>query len=185
MPLYDHRVFRHRDEWWVAQVHSASGAGRSPQIPITHDRVTFTCLSDAKRDSKTASITTGLLNQMDHSSLVKVLGRAEPYGARFEMSPFNAPDVEQLGNLAVTKDDEGLRWVVRRLPPTLPETVALVEVICLDDSALKREIVLRPETVYDDAKLMAPFDVDTELVKLVKSTFRAYESTKEFRERQQ
>ena len=57
------------------------------------------------------------------------------------------------------------------------------EVICLDDSALRREIVLRPETVYDDAKLMAPYNVDAELVRMVKSTFKAYESEEDFWER--
>ena len=131
MPLYDHRVFRHvrANEWWVAQVHSASGAGAGSSIHVTDDLVTFTCLSDEKRQSKVANIPTGFLNQIDHASVVKLLERAEPYGSRFEMSPFNAPNAAELTRLGVRRDDEGLSWVIRRSEPRKAGGMPLMEVI--------------------------------------------------------
>ena len=38
-----------------------------------------------------------------------------------------------------------------------------MEVFCLDDSALKRDIVLQPETSYEDAKRLDVLDIDKAL----------------------
>jgi hypothetical protein len=140
MALLDHRVFRCGDQWWVAQVHSASGFGVGIGPPSLYRETTmFTCLSDSDAHSREHEIPAGSLNQLSHAVICRHVERAQPQGFRFEMSPFNAPDEQAVGS-AIFEDEEGLRWTTRRSRAIVVVTEAEVrpslELVCLDDSAL-------------------------------------------------
>lgn len=144
MALYDHRVFRADDKWWVAQVHSGSGAGAGVTPRISSETAIFTCLTDAEANSRRASIRAGSLNRLRHSAIKSLLERATPVETRFDMWPYNTPNEDELGAPALV-DDEGLKWVVRpsrvvRLEGGRAVEKQALEFICLDDSALRKEV---------------------------------------------
>ncbi len=78
-------------------------------------------------------------------------------------------------------DDEGLRWAVRETQSIVantsghPELYPAVELVCLDDSALKKEIRLASATTFHDFKTQFGDYGVSELIKVVKSTFRELE----------
>lgn len=157
MALYDHRVFRSGETWWIAQVHSGGGSTRGSGIPsrISRETVIFTCLTDRDANSRysTAMIPSGWLNRMRHSAITALLEAARLGESRFEMWPYNTPSEEELGPPAVV-DDEGLRWVVRqsravRLEEGVPVDRPALELICLDDSALRKEVLGADEVTLD------------------------------------
>jgi hypothetical protein len=148
MALYDNRVFSHNDEWWVAEVHGRTGAkwGDGPET-IHTESIVFTCLSDANRPSRVRVIDAGKLRTMDHSSIVRVLEKAESLTSRFSLNPTNAPDDEyvRLGLPVIRDEVEGLRWII--IETTLPRTKGItfeqapgLRVVCLDDSAYQRDV---------------------------------------------
>jgi hypothetical protein len=148
MALFDHRVFRRNDEWWAAQVHSASGAGYgSGNVPMTSERVYFSSLTDRDRNTLTARILPGSLNRLSHESLLLVLGAGEDFGSHFRMAAYNAPSLEELGP-AIHTDEENLRWAVRASRAVRldeggrPLQSSGLEFICLDDSALRKEVLV-------------------------------------------
>jgi hypothetical protein len=181
MALFDHRVFRIDREWWAAQVHSASGAGYGgTAVPITGERVYFSSLTDRNRNTVTARIPPGWLNRLSHSSLLKVFHTAKDFGTHFKMAAYNAPSLEELGP-AIFTDEEGLRWSAHptqalRLEggrdPVISEGI---EFVCLDDSALRKEISLppgsSPATFRSESK---PRDF-ARIVEAIKATYREYE----------
>lgn len=72
MAFYDNRVFKANGRWWVAEVHGASGIGNSHPPRIMHETVIFTCVSDDKQNSLSASLPARYLRLIDHT----VVGRA-------------------------------------------------------------------------------------------------------------
>ena len=180
MALFDHRVFRVEDGWWAAQVHSASGAGYSTTPPITNERVYFSSLSDRSRKTVTATIRPGSLNRLSHRSLLRVFHTAEDFGDHFRMAAYNTPSLEELGQPIYT-DDENLRWVVRPTETVrLSESGALatsegVEFICLDDSALRKELLLTGGQSFGAFRSkLGELDLPA-IVNGIKSTFLDYE----------
>jgi hypothetical protein len=173
MALYDTRTFRIDNEWWVAQVHGSVGAGFGGAVQATRETVFFTCVTDQDRESKSGDIPAGTLNRMNHESLVNVLRQARPFGHRMPISPANAPpDIEEVGRTEVIQDDERLRWTYRTT--TIPVfnrgevgSSSAIEVICLDDSALKGVIGLDVPGAGDTARGRIG-----ELVRAVKNAFR-------------
>lgn len=181
MALFDHRVFRVGDEWWAAQVHSASGAGYgNAKVPITSERVYFSSLTDRSRNTVTARIPPGWLNRLSHQSLLRVLRAAKDFGSHFTMAAYNAPSLEELGP-AIYTDDEKLRWALRPSRSIqLDETGKIaasegVEFICLDDSALRKEVLRAGGQGFDAfrSKVHA-LDLAT-IVSGIKATFTDYD----------
>ncbi len=181
MSLFDHRVFRVGDEWWAAQVHSASGAGYgTANVPMASERVYFSSLTDRARNTVTARIPPGWLNRLSHKSLRRVLQVGEDFGSHFRMAAYNAPSLEELGP-AIYKDDENLRWAAR---PT--RTIQLneagkplpsdgVEFICLDDSALRKEVLLAGgQSVNAFLSAVLQYDLAA-IVGGIKATFQDYD----------
>ena len=177
MALYDHRVFRTGDEWWVAQVHSGGGVGVGDIPPrITTERVIFTNLSDEDQESSTASIPAGFLNRMNHRSIVRLLRQAEPLRSRFDMYPYNTPNEDDFLGSAILLDDEGLRWAVKTIE-VQPNSAgayrpdALVEVVCLDDSAMRRELLIEMKSLPEVLSGGDRAHQSKELVQVVKATY--------------
>ena len=177
MALYDHRVFKVGDSWWVAQVHSASGgAGFLPSPPIRSEWVIFTNIANDDENSRIHRIRPGFLNRLSYSAIRQLLQQAKALDSRFEMHPYNAPSASALEHPHRFTDNEGLEWVVQ--PTTLvrqteagPKILPAVEVICLQDSALRKKILLQDETTYVDAKLTSAMNIDEGLISVVKSTY--------------
>ncbi len=147
MPMYDHRVFRHERNWWIAQIHSAVGGGwgEGPH-PTKREKVFFTSITDEGLMTRTANIPPGKLNQMSHRSLVEILMKAKPLDTRIEMYPYNAPPSEFVEN-EIIRDEEHLRWIIRRGRGLVEmreniSTCPSLELLCLDDSALRSDVLL-------------------------------------------
>lgn len=148
MALFDHRVFRFNGDWWVGQVHSASGAGWGDGDPaISREQVYFSNITNRETESKRASISPGLLNRLSHGSLIALLDGARPHGSYFRMAAYNAPSIEELGP-PIHVDGEGLRWATQPTSMIAVSTPDLVEhregvrFICLDDSALQKDVLM-------------------------------------------
>ena len=178
MALYDHRVFNSGDGWWAAEVHGGSGFAFGEVIPeISLESAIFTKLIDEKVQSRMASIPAGTLNRMSHKSIVRLLESAQPLSTRMEMNAYNTPDEREFHGLPIERDDENLRWVIRQKRIAIPAAATwqpdlLVEVRCLDDSALRRDLLLEFKggsgTERDD--LIMGIEVP-ELIAMVKATF--------------
>lgn len=192
MAIYDHRSFRQGEEWWVAEVHMASGAGVAgggPDAPApeelktTHDRVFFTCISDDKLPSRTAEIPSDWLNHIDHESVLRLLESAEELEGRFEMSPYNAPDARNYDEDDMIEDRDGLTWATRRtevLRVVNEEltTLPALELICLDDSAMRDEIAFDSEVTLSDYLTAYGDEGIRELIAAVTEDFREYDSAR-------
>ena len=169
MAMYDHRVFRCDAKWWVGEVHSGSTTGAGVQ-----ESVIFTCLSDLKAPSRSHPIPADVLNDLPHSTLCVILRCAEQWDDRLEMYPYNAPDEKRLPGPHIV-DDEGLRWgfLPRQgviVTTAVPELRPSLGFVCLDDSALRHEIVFSDDAAMR-SYLSAP-DQDTthKIIKLHRST---------------
>lgn len=177
MAMYDNRVFKHRDTWWVAQVHGGGGVGVGPETPdITEETVFFTALGDASK-SKVATIPAGSLNRITHRAVVGVLQAAEDFTERLDLEPVNAPDLNEVGGRDVYEDPDGLRWIIIETLSAGDRPIKSVEVICLDDSALRKDILLRAETDYADLRAVTGDAGPLALIDAVKRTFREYTPT--------
>ncbi len=178
MVLFDHRVFRFDNEWWAAQVHSASGAGYSDTPAMTSERVLFSSLTNRDRNTVTARIPVGWLNRLNYRSLTRVLQGGQDYGHHFKMSAYNAPSSEELGAPDFT-DSEGLRWVIRpdrivQVTEGGPAVVDACEFVCLDDSALRKDVALLGRTL-DELKAGPNDALRAEIVLRLKGTFEEFE----------
>lgn len=177
MAMYDHRTFLWKGKWWVAEVHGGSGAGWGNERPaITRESVFFTCISDEEVQTFSADITPGDLNRLSHSAIGDVLDKAEAFGSRFDMYPYNMPDAEELQRLPQVEDDEDLRWAYRKTRTVSVEDGAPglkdgLELLCLDDSALKGVIPFKDADTRADFLAMHGGEGVRELVKLLKSTY--------------
>mgnify|MGYP001595158171 CR=1 FL=1 len=177
MALYDHRVFKVGDRWWIAQVHSGSSlVSSAPNPRITHERVHFSSIDHETENSRTAEIPAGKLRRMSNRSLKQLLAVATDSGYRFDMYPYNAPWDDEQPPERIFADKEGLQWTIR--PSTAvrqgvhgPESVPAVEVVCLDDSALARQVLMDTPETYQDALRVAVPDIRQALVEEVKRTF--------------
>lgn len=185
MALYDHRAFRVAENWWVGEVHGASGAGTyaseeqvSPEdMTFTHDRVYFTCVSDEGLPSRTTSIPSDTLNRFSHDAILDLLDRAEEIDGRFEMHPYNAPDARSFSDDEMIVDRDGLTWAIQvsqviRLRDGEPTTVPAIEFLCLDDSALEGEILAKDFTTLADFRAAHGEDGLVELIEAVKEQYR-------------
>lgn len=176
MALYDHRVFRADGQWWVAQVHSGAGAGTTGGSEVTTERVFFTCISDKVVTGRTNRIPAGTLNRLSHRSIVERLRSGEEMQHGLRMHPYNAPPAEEFRDTPAFTDREGLRWVVRRSELVQHQDVGVsarpaVELICLDDSALRQTVLLEESHTYDDAERFAPADINEALIAAVKGRY--------------
>ena len=175
MAMFDSRVFRDGEEWWAVQVHGGSGFGCGPAKPdIQSETIVFTCLNDQERKSRLSSIAAGTLNRIAHEALVDLLRRSKDWSVRLDIDPANAPDPEELARHPSFTDTEGLRWVVRQVVVKRVTRGGIVEhpaveAICLDDSALRDEVLLENNATYQEALKWATFDINEELADLVKS----------------
>lgn len=186
MAIYDHRVFRDPEgKWWVAQVHAGGGAGayfegedpRDLPRPRTRELVLFRCLTDREASGRAFKVPADSLNDMSHRSILRALELAEEREHGLKLRPYNAPHIPE-GALDVEPfvDQEGLRWITRqtrsvRRTQEGAQPSPAVEVICLDDSALRKLIFLQDEATYQDAVQFGPADIDEALVRAVKDTF--------------
>lgn len=183
MAIYDHRVFRDPDgRWWVAQVHAGGGAGAYAEGEEPEDVtrmlevVFFRCLSDRAFSGRIFRIPADSLNRMSHRSIVRALELAEEREHGMKLRPYNAPHIGEDLDVEPFVDDEGLRWISRhtrsvRQSEEGPQSVPAIELICLDDSALRQVIYLQDEFTYRDAVQFGPGNIDEALVLAVKETF--------------
>lgn len=155
MALFDHRVFKSRDRWWIAQVHSGSSRVSSAgPARITDEQVHFTPIEPESENSRTVQIPAGTLRRMSYRSLVQLLEVAGDAGFRFEMYPYNAPWDDDNPSLDDVIDDEGLNWTFRRSTAVRQSsegliTVPAIDVVCLDDSAMARQVGMEGYTSFD------------------------------------
>jgi len=182
MALYDHRVFKQDQNWWVAQVHgqnSAVTSGPAAQAPMTHDFVFFTSLTLENTNSRVAFVPTGKLNSMSHRSIIRILERAEDFGSRREMEPYNVPDQTGYAGWNQITDEEGLRWVINKnriqKVPEYLQPFSSMEFVCLDDSALRRNILFQDSNAYDRFAETRGSTGDEQLIKHIKSSFEEVE----------
>lgn len=194
MALYDTRVFRaSTDSWWVGQVHGGSGGfhwgdAKGP-FPSVSEMVLFSCVSDKAVPTRSVSISAGMLNRMSHRSVLSLLSRAKPWtSGRFEISPANFPDPDALASFREVADPDGeaLRWVIRpsnviRASRAGAAKAAGVEVLCLDDSALRREVCWDDDTPFgtENANPQAS-DLAIALIGAVKGLFEDYKLDPEY-----
>ena len=157
MAVYDHRAFRVDGEWWIAEVHMASTEATwgSDPGPSVREQVFFSSIDPESSELRFAEIPAGKLNRLSHRAIRGLWSGAERSEGDLEMYPYNTPDAEELKDYPAVKDDEDLNWVVRptqvvRIHEGKPEIHSGVEAICLDDSALRKEITLSPEDTFDD-----------------------------------
>jgi hypothetical protein len=146
---------------------------------MSNDMVFFTSLSSEEKRTRTASLPAGSLNQLSHTSLRAVLENSDEYGERWPMSPFNAPSRDELGAPKFV-DEEGLNWTYRQVQTLRLDTAGhpvrlpAVELICLDDSALRKEVLLADGSVLDNFLAQYGSGAISELVTTVKSMFLQY-----------
>lgn len=182
MALYDQRTFRESDQWWAAEVHGQSGFGwGAGPHDMTKDTVYFTSLTTEKDPSRVIQMPVGKLNVIDHASIVAFLFAAPPFPDRLEMSPYNTPDEAEFRSDRKITDGEGLRWIVRykKLPRQLQivgQPDALLHVVCLDDSALRRDVFLQDSNVYSDLIDYVGDEAAMNVILAVKSTFEKLEA---------
>jgi hypothetical protein len=179
MALYDHRTFAWKNDWWVAEVHASSGAGWTDRPALTDERLFFTCLSDKDAPSRTARIPAGLLNRIAHAALGKVLETAESFESRFDLSPSNAPDADELRRHKQLVDAEGLTWAFRPAESILaghtgPTKVPAIELICLDDSAMRSVIPFKNLSTLSEYEAARGEVGLHELVNFVKSNYQDF-----------
>jgi len=183
MALYDHRVFRTNNEWWIAEVHMASGAGAGhadepPYIPMSRETVIFTSMSDKDAISRSIRIPADHLNRIRHDCLTGLLARSRDWQVRLPMHPYNLPSPEAFPHRNVLLDDEGLRWGYREIgsPVLSPrgelEEHPAVELMCFDDSGLSGVVGLSgpARTLAEVASALGASPVP-ELIKAVKSKY--------------
>ncbi|HEU4561577.1 MAG TPA: hypothetical protein VFS20_27375 [Longimicrobium sp.] len=122
----------------------------------------------------------GTLNRLSHRSLGAILDSAERMVSRFSMSPRNAPDADEFSGTPQFQDKDGLHWVYREVKqpiwtPQGGELRPALELICLDDSALRGEVVFNDsDTMYAYLTMHGDSGV-RELVPLVTREFQELE----------
>jgi len=181
MALYDQRVFRCGEKWWAAQVYGGVGQVRfgepDPNEPFRaiRENVVFTCLTDRDANSRSNAIPGGRLNRLSHASICHLAEEGRDWGSLYKMYPYNSPN-EQAINSPIVQDREGLRWATKRQKITLvtnetSEERPSLELICLDDSALKKEIAFDDENVINEYLAIGAEGKLLTLIDLVKNTY--------------
>jgi hypothetical protein len=158
MAMHDTRWFRVEDEWWVARVLTAGGGGwGSGPHKYTHEGVFFRQLADDnEKVLLRCTLVAGELNLVNHSTIVRALKFAEQTELKMYIGPANIPDPDELPRQTPVVDEEGLRWAFQDLTSArirasgVVEAGAAVEVICLDDSALRRTVPFEDPTTWQD-----------------------------------
>jgi hypothetical protein len=188
MAIYDTRVFRTApDSWWVGQVHGGSGGVRWGEakgpFPLVSEMVLFSCVSDKTMPTRSISMSAGMLNRMSHRSILSLLSRAKPWtSGRFNISPANFPDPDALASFREVADPDGerLRWIIRpsngiRASRAGAVKVDGIEVLCLDDSALRREVFWDDDIPYAALSTSTQaFEMAKALIGAVKDLFEDY-----------
>lgn len=186
MPTYDHRVFKSGEQWWIAEVHVASGSVDKNGARTMHrEEVLFTCLTELSLMSRKAEIQSGQLNRFRHTAIQQLLESAEELDKRFEMHPYNAPP-EPMDNEAVFVDPDGTRWILR--PSALAsykdhEPLNAVEIICMDDSAIKRKIGMADKFTFSDFVSTWGSEAKNQLIGLVHQQYDELPDRRETRRR--
>lgn len=143
-----------------------------PFRPI-RESVVFTCMTDRDAHSRSNEIVGGSLNRLNHSDVCRLVEGAGELGHRFEAHPHNVPD-EQDVRPPIVIDSDGLRWATKRRQTVVvnaePEVRPCLELVCLYDSALRKEIVFP-----DDEAIERFLTADAEerlrsLIQLLKQT---------------
>lgn len=179
MALHAFRVFWHDGSWWAAYVSGGVGAGSTPRPRITSESIIFTRLGEEKEPSRAARLGPHLLNRISHRSVVELLERARQWGeTTFPAMSYGLPDPDEYSSQIEFNDDEGLTWRVRRstavrLENGQPVSKPAIELACMDDTALRKEILLSDEGTFDDALVMlGREETMSGLVSTVKSLFK-------------
>jgi len=172
MALYDQRVFRHGGSVWAAEVH---GEGGPDEDAPEENSVYFTRVGSEGEPSRRSTLPAGALNTISHRAIARLVDGAKVTDFRMPSWPFNRGDVRDHPGSPPFVDDEGLRWVARdavaiKRVGTSYETVPAVQVICLDDSALRKDIGFSG-TAREDIRRMHGSILSNELVKVVKGSF--------------
>jgi len=188
MAMHDTRGFRDQrtDEWWVARVLTAFGAGhmvpygdgrRSNADAFVTEGVYFRRLGDETNKLRTCLLPAGCLNTVSHESVLRALDRAKSSELSIYIGPANLVSREVFPSAHRFVDSENLEWVYAQTTSTRvgqDRSVFLtesIELICLDDSALRRTIQFdRPETRGDFLASQGPRGLQ-ELVISVKSLY--------------
>ncbi len=156
MPLHDQRIFQdvERNEWWTAQVLSASGFGwgSTPQATTT-DGVVFSKVGEDEAQSRSIHTVSGDLTRATHASLVRLLRSAKPIEGHFSLHAANTPDPDRYGS-DVVKDAEGLRWGFSRTQTLAADSSGSVssrfaiDFWCQDDFGLRGLVGFEDEAVF-------------------------------------
>lgn len=176
MPVNDQRIFKSGEHWWVAIVNSAHGMGSSNGLRrMNRDEVTFTCLTDHSAVSKKAEIQSGELNSLKHSAIIEMLRSASVLDSRTEIRPINLPH-DPTDSEAVFIDETGLRWILKSIRlPNFGNSGKLhygVEVICLDDSAIRKTIGMSTEFTLIDFIQTWGLEAKKELIGIVDQEYK-------------
>jgi hypothetical protein len=172
MALYDKRTFKWKGDWWTAEIHGGSGAGWTERPTITSEMTLFTSITQEEANSRVAHITAGRLNKLSHKAIGSVLDAAKDFGARWEMSPFNAPNAAELARSRRFVDSDGLTWVAedttviaatREGPMARPG----VHLICLEDSALQAIVPLDGFATLDELVASSEHQIVQEIIRRV------------------
>jgi hypothetical protein len=178
MAMHDTRWFRDGDQWWVARVLTAGavGWGDAP-AQLSTEGVFFRQLGEESTPLRRCTfLIAGELNHMSHASLVRTLRAAEHTTITMYIGPANIPNPSELPKYRI-KDEEGLDWTYR--PATMKSRdrdgrisdVPAVELICLDDSALRGFIELADDDTLNDVRTTLGDIGLIELMKVVKAEF--------------
>lgn len=178
MAMHDTRWFRDGDQWWVARVLTAGGVGwGEAPAQITTEGIFFRQLGEEATPLRRCTfLIAGELNRMSHASLVTALRTSEKTTISMYIGPANIPSPSELPHDRI-KDEEGLSWTFR--PTTMKSRnrdghihdLPAVELICLDDSALRGVIELDdPDTLHDLKATLGDLGL-SELVAVVKGEY--------------
>jgi len=177
----ERRVFAFDGEWWLAQAHVEGGTGWGAARAFANDIVYFTPLSDEPRNSLCARVKAGQLNRLSHDEIIALLKSAEDTETRLHIGRVDLPITTTAGDEIRFKDDKGLHWAFqqRKLPKfkegEFVGNLPAVEVICLDDSAIRRIVTLGDSAAEGESHLTkeSVSRYGPALIRAVEETFAA------------
>ncbi len=179
MALFEQRTFRNRGLWWIAQVEGSGGPGSPQQGPVT-ERIVLTCTSEPDSKSRSIVIIPSVLNKMSHRSIIKVLETAREVDFRMDLFPSPQPFFEEPEGREELTDSEGLNWILKEASvfqlknPSSAVRSPGIDVFCLDDSALRKEVSLPQDMTLRQILSLQPMAAAA-IVDTIKSFFKDYE----------
>lgn len=179
MALREQRVFRDGRDFWVAHVGASWGSGDGDRPPSASDEVVFfTCITDRSKQSRSATIAVERLRRMSHRELVETLDSAASILRRIEFVYDDLPSAEVFDRTDLVTDAEGLRWSIDRIDMLRIESGKPVpkrgiRVLCLDDSAMVRDVMLESMDTLDNAQDQYGGEILRKIVESIKSLYKS------------